>query len=128
MQQFSDSLPAQLEGKDFRVINHQGGYRDAVETALRFWEGYFDLTVVNEFTEMKVRVFPRAQLTLPLGDEVTFPPMDGMLLDSDAFSTGMHVEVYYLILDFDIEREAKTVGSLRMTNRPHQFEHNQLAG
>lgn len=128
MQEFSDSLPVELEGKDFRVINREGGYREAIEASLQVWDGYFDLTVVNEFTEMKVRIFPRAQLALPVEDEVTFSPLEGELLDSDAFRTGRAVQVYYLVLDLDIDREKKTVGSLRMTNRPHQFDHNQLAG
>ena len=129
MQLFRDSLPAELEGKDFRVIDPGGGYRTNLETALRMWDGFFDLTIVHEFTEMSVRVFPRAQLNWPVTEDViTFQPMVGVLLDQDQQPTLHEVEVFYLELDLDVSREGLTVGSLRMKQVRETSNHEQLAG
>lgn len=113
---FLASLPAELEGQDFRVRVIDEGYRQVVLGLRGKPNEYIDVSVSYDFIEMLVRFFPTQKIDRPLGDYIIFNASIGELLDQDSQPTGRLVDVYYLRIELDEDRIGKTVGSLRMRN------------
>ena len=115
---FFDHLPAELEGREFRVIApSDGGYWPFLELALydMVLNPYIDVLARLEFDKILVRVYLEPEsFALNNGDKLDLSGADGEILTPDGSPSGQTVLIGHLNLRLNSRSDGETVGSLYM--------------